>query len=205
MAEKKTGRTLGIGRMRRGIQTDRTGIQGFTLIELMVVVVLIAIVTAVIIPEMKGTYEDALLRSTSRKLVSAFSLAYSQAVTANQLHRVRLDKRKGRYVVEKRASEGGAGFVPVKDLPGCEGELDSRISIEIRKPGAEPKAGPVDEARSDPAEDQPSQGAADVLVFNADGTAEDREIILKDREGFRLALRINPTTARTRIIEMERE
>ena len=191
--------------MRQGIQSSRTGIQGFTLIELMVVVVIIAIVTAVIIPEMKGTYEDALLRSTSRKLVSACSLAYSQAVTANQLHRVRLDTRKGRYALEKSASEGGSGFVQVKDLPGCEGELDSRISIQIRKPGVEPKPESRDEARSDPPEDQSSQGTEDVLVFNADGTAEDREIVLKDREGFRLALRISPTTARVRIIEMERE
>src|SRR5436190_209940 len=66
--------------------------RGFTLIELMVVVVLIGIVTAVIIPEMKGTYEDALLRSTSRELVNTFKLAYSRAVTLNQIHRVRLKK-----------------------------------------------------------------------------------------------------------------
>ena len=31
------------------------------------------------------------------------------------------------------------------------------------------------------------------------------EILLRDRAGFRLALRINPTTARVRIIELERE
>ena len=36
----------------------------FTLIELMLVCLLIAILTAIIIPEMKGTYQDALLRSS---------------------------------------------------------------------------------------------------------------------------------------------
>ena len=63
----------------------------FTLIELMVVMVLIGIMTAMILPEMKGTYEDALLRSTSRELVSVCSLASSHAVSVNQAYRLRLD------------------------------------------------------------------------------------------------------------------
>src|SRR5262249_50314579 len=50
---------------RRVPRTVRT--YAFTLVEMMVVVVLIAILTAMIIPEMKGTYEDAFLRSTSRE------------------------------------------------------------------------------------------------------------------------------------------
>src|SRR6516162_8771785 len=45
---------------------------GFTLVELMVVIVLIGILSAMILPNMKGTYGDALLRSTSRELVNAF-------------------------------------------------------------------------------------------------------------------------------------
>src|SRR5258708_4825192 len=39
-------------------------VRAFTLVELMVVMVLIAIMAAMIVPEMKGTYEDALLRSS---------------------------------------------------------------------------------------------------------------------------------------------
>src|SRR6185503_4211867 len=49
---------------------------GFSLIELMVVIVLIGIMAAMIVPEMKGTYEEALLRATSRRLVDVFHLAY---------------------------------------------------------------------------------------------------------------------------------
>ena len=50
---------------------------GFTLIELMVVIVLVGIMAAAIIPEMKGTYEDALLRSATRELVGVCSIAAS--------------------------------------------------------------------------------------------------------------------------------
>ena len=104
---------------------------GFTLIELMVVIVLIGIMTAMIVPEMRGTLEDAVLRSTARKLVSVFSLASSRAVTVNQLHRVRLDPKTGRYALEtmRTREEGGGGFAPVRDIPESEGELDTRISV----------------------------------------------------------------------------
>ena len=64
--------------------SSRRNRAGFTLIELMVVITIIGIVTAVMIPEMKGSYQDALLRSTSRELINAFDLAYSRAVSLNQ-------------------------------------------------------------------------------------------------------------------------
>ena len=45
----------------------------------------------------------------------------------------------------------------------------------------------------------------ETIGFYADGTADAREIQLEDRDGFRLVLRINPTTARVRIVELERK
>ena len=43
------------------------------------------------------------------------------------------------------------------------------------------------------------------IAFYPDGTADAARLMLRDREGFRLALRINPITARVHIVEMERE
>jgi len=45
----------------------------------------------------------------------------------------------------------------------------------------------------------------DAITFYPDGTADASEILLRDRDGFRVALRINPVTARVRIIELARE
>jgi len=175
--------------------------KAFTLIELMVVVVLIGILSALIIPEMRGTYEDALLRSTSRDLVNAFNIAASRAVSLNQLHRVRLDTKSGRYVIEKRVRENVQGdeFAPLKDVSEGEGRLDTRISIRVRN---------EDEAAASPAEVS-NQGeqrqTIEAISFNSDGTADAAELLLRDRQGFRLALRINPITSRVKILELERE
>jgi type II secretion system protein H len=177
------------------------------LIELMVVIGLIAIMTAMILPEMKGTYEDALLRSTARKLVNVFQLASSQAVAVNQLHRVRFDRKEGQYFLERKSREPAqrGGFAPAGNLPGSQGKLDTRISIELRRE-SDQSSDSADEAPPPAAEDEargPSREEA--IAFYPDGTADAAEIVLRDREGFRIGLRVNPTTGRVSIVELDRQ
>lgn len=173
----------------------------------MVVIVLIGIMAAVIVPEMKGTYEDALLRATSRRLVDVFHLAYSRAVSLNQIHRVRFDKITGRYFIESTAqsAEHGSGFVPARDIPEGEGTLDRRISVEFRKQDEALSSvpDPVTSAASE--EDPEFRNKDEGIAFYSDGTADAGEVLLRDRDGFRLALRINPVTARVQIVELERQ
>ena len=165
--------------------SSATAPSAFSLIELMVVVVLLVIMTALIVPEMRSTFEDAVLRSASRKLVSAMNLAHSRAVTLQQMHRLVLDPAAGRFVIERRArNEEGTGYVAMSDVPAGSGDLDKRITIQIQKEG----------------EENPNQ-----ISFYTDGTADAADIILRDREGFQLALRINSITARVTAHELGRE
>jgi type II secretion system protein H len=186
---------------------SRPGVKfGFSLVELMVVLVLIGIMTAMIVPEMKGTYEDALLRATSRRLVDVFHLAYSRAVSLNQTHRVRFDRISGRYFVESAVQPGAhpGGFARARDIPGGEGELDRRISVEFRKQD-ELTPAPADQEPAAPADEEMNFRTREGIAFYADGTADGGEVRLRDRDGFRLALRINPVTARVQIVELERQ
>ena len=183
-----------------------SGDLGFSLIELMVVIVLIGIMAAMIVPEMKGTYEDALLRATSRRLVDVFHLAYSRAVSLNQLHRVRFDRITGRYLIERavQAGENGSGFARARDIPGGEGTLDRRISIEIRKQDEAPPSVTDQGMSAASEEDQDVRNREEGFAFYSDGTADAGEVLLRDRDGFRLVLRINAVTARVQIVELER-
>ena len=171
----------------------------FTLIELLTVIVIIGIMTAMIITEMRGTFEDALLRSTSRDLVSVFELASSRAISFNQLHRVRLDTTTGKYFVERRRHAGNPEeFVPLQDVLGCKGELDRRILVEIRRPGESV----LESTGASTFQDRDPAGA---ISFYPDGTADAAMIRLQDRAGSRLGLRLDPITARVRVLELEHQ
>ncbi len=173
--------------------------RAFTLIELMVVIVIIGIISAMIIPQMKGTFDDALLRSTARDLVNVFSLASSRAVALDQSYRVRFDMQKERYAVERRIHDGTReNYVPLKDVSGAEGKLDSRITVTIN---------PADGSSSedDSGDTQSDQSAPDAISFNPDGTADAVEIQLRDRDGFQVLLQLNPVTARVHLTEPKHE
>jgi general secretion pathway protein H len=152
---------------------------GFTLIELMVVIVIIAIMSAVIIGEMGGTFHDALLRSTGRQLLSVFSLASSRAIAQDRTHQVRFDRATGRYELDTRRR---GEFVPVESVGGSRGTIDSHIVLRFH-----------------------GEGSKDTVSFYPDGTADQQEIELRDPEGFGLALRVNPVTSRVQLIELERQ
>jgi type II secretion system protein H len=193
------------------ISPDR-GPSGFTLIELMVVILLIGILSAMILPEMKGTYGDALLRASARDLVNAFSIASSRAVSLNQVQAVRITRSTGRYELERQVQARGqkAEFIPVKDVADSSGELDRRIRIEIRPSNEEPPGtGQANEtpepALSESEEGTDSPAPPGTVVFYPDGTADGAEVWLRDGAGFGLKLRISPITARVEIADLARE
>jgi Tfp pilus assembly protein FimT len=170
----------------------------------MVVLLLISVMAALIIPEMKGTYEDALLRSSARQLVDVFTLAYSRAVSVNQLQRVLLDSRTGRYTIQQGGSprEAQGGLAPGRDTPGVDGTIDPRIAIEIRPPTAN-VADSTEEAPSQEADELQEKEMSEGIAFYPDGTADGRDILLRDRAGFHLVLQINPVTARVHLKELD--
>lgn len=205
-----------------GIQ--RFGSAGFTLLELTVVIALLAILTAMIIPEMRGSYADAVLRAGSRDLAGVCAIASSRAVSFNRLHRVLIEPGTGRYRLEKRngrAADGESAFVPVRDVEGSEGKIDTRVRLSIHVSngvadlpvgGDDSRESPGDGSGPGPAPDANAASAlpAEVRVgspqsvsFYPDGTADGVSIQLRDGDGFGLVLKVNPVTARIRVSELK--
>src|SRR3569832_1357202 len=103
--------------------------KAFTLVELMVVMTVIAIVTSVMVLEMGGTYEDALLRTNARKLIDVCDSASNQAVATHQAQTLRIDAKSGRFSVQPKAQA-----LNESDAVIVQGELDPRIALVIREP-----------------------------------------------------------------------
>jgi type II secretion system protein H len=184
------------------------GRAGFTLLELMVVCVLIGIMTAMILPEMKGTYEEALLRSNARKLISVFQLASSRAIATRELHRVRLDPKEHRYRLERMARPGEMekGYVAARDAVGGDGTLDSRITVELRgsrTADEDEDSGELASAAGWAEEQDPEETGG--IGFYPDGTADGCDVVLRDRQGFSLVLRVNAVTARVQLLDLGHE
>src|SRR3954465_734831 len=165
--------------------------RAFTLVELMVVMMVIAIVTGVMVLEMGGSYEDALLRANARKLIDLCDAASNRAIAVHQAQALKIDAASGKFVVRTKAQE-----TEESDAQVTEGELDKRIGLMIRQPEREPDSEPAEESEN------PDAVKSDTILFYPDGTADAREFLLRDRAGAELLLRINPTTSRVRVIEM---
>jgi type II secretion system protein H len=172
-----------------------TASRGFTLIELMVVALLLSILTVLIVPQFSGTHQGVLLRAAAREVLSAAQLAQSQAVTLGRPHRLRIEPARGAYLVEAETEEEDV-FRPVEGVPGAEGRIDPRIAIEVRGPG-EMGPGEGAEARRKRPSGRPDE--TDAIPFHPDGTSRAREVLLTDREGHAIALRIDPVTSRVRL------
>lgn len=161
--------------------------RAFTLIELMVVITLIAVLTAVILPEMRGTLEETALRSAARDLVSACQTANSRAVATGRPQQLVLDATAHRFRIET-ARDGRREAQRSRSASEPEvGRLDPRIAVEVRL------------------QEPPPPGAPAGIEFQADGTVTAADIVLRDRTGFGLVLRLNPVTARPTLKEMARK
>ncbi len=60
--------------------------EGFTLIEVMIVVIVLGVIAAAAIPTMLGGSADERLKSTVRDVAGAFSLARSEAIRTGEIH-----------------------------------------------------------------------------------------------------------------------
>ena len=77
----------------------------FTLLELVLVLLVITIAVGIAAPSLRGWSRGSKMRDTADQLVTLARLARTQAATTAQLHRLTLDARNNRCVVQIQDGE----------------------------------------------------------------------------------------------------
>src|SRR5437867_11972091 len=84
----------------------RHGRGGFTLVEILAVIVILGIASAIIIPQM-GTRDDMRAAAAARTLVADLIYAQNQAITSGRWVYVKFDVPNNKYTLLSTANSGG--------------------------------------------------------------------------------------------------
>ena len=84
----------------------RAGRRGFTLVEILAVVVIMGIESAIIIPNM-GTRDDMRVTAAARVVVADLIYAQNQAISTSSVVYVKFDVANNKYTLLTTASSGG--------------------------------------------------------------------------------------------------
>jgi type II secretion system protein H len=94
--------------------------RGFTLIEMVLVLLLVALVAGIVAPSLRNFSSGAQLRDTADRFVTLTRLARVQALSTGQVHRLTIDSSKNQCVVEAENAQ---------QLEALSGHLDSSFAI----------------------------------------------------------------------------
>jgi len=176
---------------------------GFTLTELIVVLVVITLIAGLVAPTFIHQLEYARLTSGCRQIVSYMRYARSQAILRGVPYRLNMDDRGQRYWItvydEEETEDLAEPFRPDSSNLGARDSLPEGVTIEelligdeLAGPGAELEA-PVS------AEGYP------VIEFRPDGTCDGARMLLKNNNEERLAIFLDAATGRAEIAEEAEE
>jgi|SRR5882672_8412978 len=182
---------------------------GFTLIEILAVVAILALVAAFVIPNMGG-FRVRALRAEARQIAAQLELARQRAIVTGIPHRVWLELDQAEYRLEWLSVDPEEA-----ELAAASPELDARgnspLSLSAPRQaqiGFRPIPGNFGRTQvvADPfyfeAVDTPQgriTGGQVAVEFARDGSAEYTEILIQDAAGDHLVLDVQPLDERVRI------
>jgi len=151
---------------------NRMRSQGFTLLELIIVVLVIALVLAVSYPSLSRGSSSIRLRATGRDVLSTFRYAREKAVTEQTGMQVTVDRQTQELILTNDIGDGARRY----KMPAT--VKISRMSLA----GNEVKEGPM------------------IVRFLPNGSAENAEILLTSDTGSFLRIITDPITGGARIV-----
>lgn len=162
--------------------------RGFTLYEVVIVLVVILVVSGVVVPSITGFLPAVRVRKAGDELLATFSKARTDAVLKSRRFRVVFTKEPAAYRLEYEPDPMNepATFRRIPGEWGANTELPEGVTISSLE-GAEP-----DEETSE-----------DCLEFSPDGTAPAATIVLEHEGGEKVTIEIDPADGRARVVEPE--
>lgn len=101
----------------------------FTLIEMLLVLVIIAVMVGGVVVSLQGRSDAHELKLAARDLTAAVTFASSQAAQTGQAHRVRFTDNARRFLVESIDPLHETKFIPVMGTAGAPHALPANITI----------------------------------------------------------------------------
>jgi len=186
--------------------------RGFTLIEILAVVAILALVAAVVVPNLSG-FRMRALRGEAQQLAAQLELARQRAIMTGVPHRVWLELDQAEYRLEWLAEDPETA--ELAPPPGRNDQLDTagNTPLQLAAPPApvldyqpipgnfgktQVVANPFYIEAVETPEGRITRGQVSV-GFARDGTAEDTLIYLQDAQGDKIALAVQALDERVRI------
>ncbi len=112
--------------------------RGFTLIEILLVVVLISVISAIAVPNFSQPYKNLQLKTATNDIAYLMRYAQSRAVSKNKKVRIEFSDGRQRYWLTEESQKGvGVAteeqFVKISSRLGRENNLGKDIRVEMQE------------------------------------------------------------------------
>ncbi len=166
--------------------------RGFTFLEVMVVIVLLGVLMAVTLPNMRGTGQVAALRGAARELAAGLRIARQRAISTHREVFVLFDLEGDRWRINLNID-------PEEEPDSHRYSRDSLYELEM--PVTLPPKVFFDSVASDEPPPADQRDSLAMVVFYPDGRASAAQITLRNERGRALTVELAASTGRVLVYE----